>query len=266
MARAYVAIACFVAVADVVNVTSTLYDVRRMGHALPLWAPVTWEFTSGAAILASCWTVWLALTRATPGIAPWRRVLPVHALTFVAFSAMHTGLMTLLRMAVYAIRGLRYPVPPPGDVFYESRKDIVVYLILIATFWVFCRPAQKTAGAAPEPASDTTTTFDIVDGPSLLRAPIAAILAVRAAGNYVEFVLDDGRRPLMRARLAEIETSLSPHGFLRTHRSWLVNPARLVRLEAVGSGDYRLMLGDGAEASLSRRFPQALERLKRAGA
>jgi len=94
------------------------------------------------------------------------------------------------------------------------------------------------------------------------RTPVRQILAVRAAGNYVEFLLDDGRRPLMRAALAGVEEKLSSFGFVRTHRSWIVNPARVTRLQAAGSGDYRLELGPDAEASLSRRFREALQRLK----
>ena len=49
------------------------------------------------------------------------------------------------------------------------------------------------------------------------------VLAIVSAGNYVEFVLRDGRRLLMRSSLSALEGELGPRGFLRTHRSWLVN-------------------------------------------
>ena len=88
------------------------------------------------------------------------------------------------------------------------------------------------------------------------------IVAATAAGNYVEFALEDGRRPLMRASLGAVETALAPHGFVRTHRSWLVNAARVRALTAAGSGDFRLDLGCGLTAPLSRRYPGALARLK----
>ena len=92
--------------------------------------------------------------------------------------------------------------------------------------------------------------------------PVGEILAAKAAGNYVEFALDDGRRPLMRASMAQIEAALSPHGFLRTHRSWLVNPARVRGLSATGSGDFRIDLGGGLTAPSSRRYPDAVRRLR----
>jgi hypothetical protein len=88
--------------------------------------------------------------------------------------------------------------------------------------------------------------------------------AAMAAGNYVEFHMVDGRRPLMRTTLASVEAELAPHGFVRTHRSWLVNAACVRELKAEGgSGDHRLELEGRVEAPLSRRFPQALDRLRR---
>ncbi len=85
------------------------------------------------------------------------------------------------------------------------------------------------------------------------------ILAVRSAGNYVEFLLADGRAPLMRATLAGVEAQLRPHGVARTHRSWLVNTGRIEEIEPARSGDYRLSLKGGIEAPLSRRFRPALK-------
>ncbi|HUO12921.1 MAG TPA: LytTR family DNA-binding domain-containing protein, partial [Caulobacteraceae bacterium] len=113
--------------------------------------------------------------------------------------------------------------------------------------------------------SRSPTSFDIRDGPALLRVPTAEILAVRAAGNYVEFLLDDGRRPLMRASLQQIEAGLAPAGLVRTHRSWIVNHRRVRALVPAGSGDFRLDLGGGVSAPLSRRFPGALEQLRASG-
>ena len=107
--------------------------------------------------------------------------------------------------------------------------------------------------------------FEIRDGARTLRQPVGEILAATSAGNYVEFVLADGRRPLMRATLRAVEASLAPSGFIRTHRSWLVNRASVRLIEAEGSGDFRLELEGGAAAPLSRRFPGALAALRDPG-
>jgi DNA-binding LytR/AlgR family response regulator len=170
--------------------------------------------------------------------------------------------MVALRTMIYALAGHHYDFTG-GDVLYEYRKDVLSYVGFASIFWFVPLRAAFRAALAPAPAPPTPVeVFEIAEGARLLRVPVADIIAVRAAGNYVEFLLSDGRRPLMRAPLMEVEGALAPSGFLRTHRSWVVNPARVRALEPAGSGDYQLSLDGGETAPVSRRFPQALERLR----
>jgi DNA-binding LytR/AlgR family response regulator len=118
-------------------------------------------------------------------------------------------------------------------------------------------PAQLPAAAAEPVVID--------EGQRLLRVAPAEILGARSAGNYVEFLLADGRRPLMRTTLSGVDETLAPRGFVRTHRSWLVNPAHVAQIEAEGSGDFGLTLGDGTHVPLSRRYRQAMESLRGRG-
>jgi DNA-binding LytR/AlgR family response regulator len=103
--------------------------------------------------------------------------------------------------------------------------------------------------------------FDIRDGARLVRVPINDILAITSAGNYVEFVLRDGRKPMMRKPLSALEAELAADGFVRTHRSWLVNAMQVTGLKPEGSGDYEVEIGSVA-VPLSRRFPEALAKLR----
>jgi DNA-binding LytR/AlgR family response regulator len=95
-----------------------------------------------------------------------------------------------------------------------------------------------------------------------VRVALDEIVAVTSARNYVEFHLADGARPLVRSTLAKVEADLLAGGFLRTHRSWLVNPAHVRVLEPAAGGDFRLELATGVTAPLSRRFPHAIEVLR----
>ena len=81
----------------------------------------------------------------------------------------------------------------------------------------------------------------------------------------MEFSLVDGRQPLMRTTLARVENDLAGGGFVRTHRSWLVNSRHVAEIAAAGSGDHDLRLSNGAEVPLSRRYPQALALLRTPG-
>jgi DNA-binding LytR/AlgR family response regulator len=143
---------------------------------------------------------------------------------------------------------------------YELRKDSLGYALFIGCFTLvdhFLR--QQAAIQSPGQAA----TFDIRDGAKLTRVRIEEILAIEAAGNYVEFILRDGRRPLMRSPLSVLETELSPRGFLRTHRRWLVNAQHVTALRPEGSGDHAVELGK-LRVPLSRRFPEALVKLRSA--
>ena len=223
------------------------------------WEPWSWEISSFSASMVLIWMPWLAVRAAMPGRASWLRLLLIHTGTALAFSVLHVALFIALREGVYAARGWDYDFGPLGERFiYELRKDLLTYLAFVTTFWIGL--ALKT-GAAPAPRVEASATFDIRDGTRIIRVTAAQVAAVTAAGNYAEFILTDGRRPLMRTTLAKLEAELAPLGLTRTHRSWLVNPARVTGLAPDGSGDWTVELG-AVSAPLSRRYPQALERLK----
>jgi hypothetical protein len=275
-ARASLAVAVFLVVIDGINVLSQMDEAARSGHVQAAWIPIGKELSSAIGAMLACGLVYLAMRIATPGRAGWPRVALVHASGSITFSAVHQMVMTRLRIIVFAAHGQHYHRPPlPGDLLYEYRKDLIGYAIIAGLFWLFRAPGLRAPetrttrrpGEAPQGSGEASpapgeATFDILDGTKMLRVPVERILAVRAVRNYVEFLLEDGRTPLMRASLAKVELALAPHGLVRTHRSWLINPRRLRSLEATGTGDYRLGLDGGVEAPLSRRFPAALKRLR----
>lgn len=212
--------------------------------------------TSAITAVASMWIPWLAYRTAPVDSRPRWRVLVVHAAGLVAFSAFHVMGFYLLRKAIFRLLDLPYGYDLAGRFIYELRKDAFGYVVGTAAFWGMTR----LYGQAPlTPVS--SATFDIRDGARVIRVAVADILAVSSAGNYVEFALADGRKPLMRSSLSAVEAELGPRGFVRTHRSWLVNIARVTELRPEKSGDYCVALGP-VEAPLSRRFPDALARLR----
>jgi len=265
--RAWLLVLVLLGLVVFVNVTTQLDDAHRDGIAMSLAWPLTLELTSAAVSVLAATLIMAAVRFAPPTRRPYWRTAAIHLGASLIYSIVHVGLMTLLRLLIFPAIGHRYAWSPL-EWPYEYRKDLLTYVIVASIFWLLGRrgmaptvPAAASADVAPaDPA-----TFDIRDGAAMLRVPVAEILAAKAAGNYVEFALADGRRPLMRVSLAQVETALAPKGFLRTHRSWLVNPARVRALSPAGSGDFRIDLGDGLVAPASRRYPEALARLKGQG-
>jgi hypothetical protein len=220
---------------------------------------VVYEGTSAVASISFLWICWIAYWIAPLDRPPIWRVLAVHAVGLLVFGFFHIGGFLLLRTLIFQRLGVDYDPDFAGRFIYELRKDGFGYVLGVVGMWGMTRiygvkPAAASEGAGP-------ATFDIKDGGKLTRVAVADIVAVSSAGNYVEFVLADGRKPLMRSPLAAVEKDLAPNGFVRTHRSWLVNAARVTELRPEKSGDYAVKLGE-VEAPLSRRFPEALARLR----
>jgi len=257
--------AVLMALVAFVNVMTILDDARRRGVHMPVVLPVTLEGTSAVAAFSCLMIVVIALRVAPLDRGPLWRTVAVHVGGSVVFSVAHVALMTLLRWVLFALAGHRYEFSL-SELPYEYRKDLLTYLVIGAAFWLMTRQGWTSSPPAERPAPIAPATFDIRDGASILRVTVAEIIAATAAGNYVEFALEDGRRPLMRAPLNQVEAALVAHGFVRTHRSWLVNAARVRALTAAGSGDFRIDLGCGLTAPLSRRYPAALARLRGDGA
>ena len=262
MRRGMVAILACVGLFNTVDVFTVMDDVPGIG----LLKPAVWNATSLIAFGPAAWIIWRAYRAARPGSAPLWRLALAHGAGAVAMALVHVTLFTLLRQAVFAALGQSYGFGPLAEFPYEFRKDLLGYGLGVAIYWTVERlhapppPAPSAERPAP-PGAPAPAAFDIRDGARVIRAPVDQILAVTSAGNYVEFVLADGRRPLMRAPLSRLEAELAPHGLLRTHRSWLVNAARVSELRPESSGDYRVIVG-GVEAPVSRRFRAALARLK----
>jgi hypothetical protein len=252
------ATAAVVGVVVTQNVISTTHAAPRLG----LLAPIIWEGSSWISLMAFFWLPWIGYRLAPPWVRP-RGWLLVHLPIMALFSLAHVGGFILLRELAYRLAGSVYDFGSFTGEFlsFEFRKDALAYPLIIGAFWLIehlLRQQQliETPGQS--------LTFDIRDGARLTRVRLDAILAVASAGNYVEFVLVDGRRLLMRSPLAAVEEDLSPRGFVRTHRSWLVNGALVTALTPEGSGDYTITLPD-LSVPLSRRYKGALTQLRAGG-
>jgi hypothetical protein len=248
---AYAATAVFAGVVCLLNILTIQHDRPRLGFL----EPTIWEGSSWLSLLAFFWIAWVcSLLAPLRGRPRWR--LALHIPGALLYAVVHVGGFIVLRKIAYWAFGSRYVF---GENFlYELPKDVLAYGLFvggIALVGHLLRQQQliQTPGQ--------TLTFDIRDGAKLTRVRLSEILAITSAGNYVEFALADGRRLLMRSPLSALESDLSDRGFVRTHRSWLVNEAAVTGLTPEGSGDYGVTLGS-LTAPLSRRFPAALARLR----
>ena len=83
---------------------------------------------------------------------------------------------------------------------------------------------------------------------------------IESEANYVRLHNDRGAH-LLRSTLSGIASRLDPARFVQIHRGTIVNVERIERLSSCGRGDYRVVLRDGTELKLSRRFRSRLDPL-----
>lgn len=87
-----------------------------------------------------------------------------------------------------------------------------------------------------------------------------ALLAVRAQGNYVSLQCESGSY-ILRESISEMEQRLGPLGFIRIHRSVLVNRSWVEEVWGCMTGDYGLRLRDGKELRVTRTYKNNLKSL-----
>ena len=75
------------------------------------------------------------------------------------------------------------------------------------------------------------------------------IIRCEAVGNYTKFFVDKNRTYLISKTLGEYDTLLSPHNFIRTHKSHLVNKKFISFIDHDGFA----VLKDNSKVEVSRR-------------
>lgn len=88
----------------------------------------------------------------------------------------------------------------------------------------------------------------------------ADVIAVQAEGNYVLLQKESGSY-LLRESISVIAEKLSPYGFVRIHRSVLVNAAFVESIEPWLTGEYGLRVKGGKEYTVTRTYKKNLRSL-----
>ncbi len=95
------------------------------------------------------------------------------------------------------------------------------------------------------------------DGARTHRVVESDILYLRAADDYAEAVLADGRELLVTMTLARLLATLPPR-FVRVHKSYAVNRGRVAGVAPRPGGGRVLSLSDGSEVPVGRAYAGAV--------
>ena len=92
---------------------------------------------------------------------------------------------------------------------------------------------------------------------SILLLDLADISAVQAEGNYVS--LQHRPNPyLVHESLSSMVEKLKPYGFIRIHRSVVVNISAVEEIQPLPTGEYKLRVKGGKEYLVTRTYKHNL--------
>jgi two-component system, LytTR family, response regulator len=166
-------------------------------------------------------------------------------------------------LKAFEVRALDYLLKP----FNEARLDEA----LDRARWALARPKGGFEGnhlvkleTAPRPASSgASRSIDriaVKTGGRIMVLRLNEVDWVEAHQDYA--ALHVGPKAwLVREPIGALEAKLATSGFVRIHRSTLLNTDRVRELRPLTKGEFMVVLLDGTERKLSRNYRGALERL-----
>lgn len=99
--------------------------------------------------------------------------------------------------------------------------------------------------------------FIVRQGPKFVHVPTSEVMYINADQKYMELHAEKGTY-LVRETMGSLEESLDPAIFARIHRSILLNVSYLKEVRPCFHGDGTVILKNGEELALSRRYRDRL--------
>lgn len=234
-------------------------------------------------MLAGAW--WIPITLAASVLAtrfPPRldnaRGLAVHALAALAVSFLLNAAWALTLIPLGRMSWSQLPTFAAAAGLRWMHVNAAAYLVIVglvtlaatrASIRASTHAARRGSVAATEAAPGGSAQSDAVAPPGRIRAldrkgsrfvDVAAIDWIEGAGDYAR-IHTSGEELLAAQRLKSLAERLAPHGFVRVHRSAIVNAGRVERIRHLSHGDYEAALRDGARVRISRRRRAELKRV-----
>lgn len=167
-------------------------------------------------------------------------------------------------LRAFEVHALDYLLKPVTEERFDAAVDRVREAMLHATDDAMIQRFRQVA-----------TDLQVTTSPSMIsemgRLPVKSngrIVVVRtgdidwieADRDYVSIHVGD-KTWLMRETIAALELRLALSGFVRIHRSTLVNAERVKELRPQDKGEYAVVLTDGTELKLTRNYRASVARL-----
>lgn len=198
------------------------------------------------------WGIWLGLTPVISTALHHRRRLAPNPLAF--YSVLIAAVLTLSLSYRVGLDVAFADGELAGSLVYFFPKYALALAIVIAG-WHFLQRSQPRRQL---PLSPPTETLLVSRGQTETLIRLDEILAVSAAGNYVDIHTARGTY-LLRSTMKQLAERLPKEAFVRTHRSHMVRLQEIEAIERLPAGNGRVRLRSGLSVALSKGYRQALK-------
>ena len=142
----------------------------------------------------------------------------------------------------------------------EMLKD-GLYFVLFYLIWSLLY--LQLMGMPLIGTSDSAATLDAItvtrNNKNFKLDPLN-ILCIKASGDYVEFVTEQGSY-LKQGTISFYQQALSSVPFVQIHRSIIINTQKIQSISGPSKGQFWISLGQGHEVRSSRRYQEVAESL-----
>lgn len=236
-------------------VLAAVFAVLLVNHAASRFWPRARHRMIGLALIAVAASWWGQGFDQKTG---WALIVGVALAAAAATAGVRRGLagarLTLAWLLLFLVLGVSFPEWLLDLSYFLLAAGLMLPLLMVEV--VRLGRDDRGREAALTRAASRPDRLTVASARGVELVPIADILAVVGADDYVELRLVGGRSLLHAARLERLEAQLAP-GFLRVHRSAIVNLVHVRSLE-YQNGRGRLHLREGGSLPVSRSRLSAL--------
>lgn len=168
-------------------------------------------------------------------------------------------------LRAFEVHALDYLLKPVNEDRFDAALGRVREAMSHATDNALAQRVRQVAAdlqvTAPPSMASAVDRLPIKANGRIIVIRLADIDWIEADRDYVSVHVGGGKTWLMRETIASVELRLALSGFVRIHRSAIVNAERVKELRPRDKGEYIVVLNDGTELKLSRNYRAAVERL-----
>jgi len=117
---------------------------------------------------------------------------------------------------------------------------------------------EELSNNQPVSLSSFSDILAIKDAGEVSRVPVKDILWIDAAGDYMCVHTHDTTH-ILRKTMKQLEESLDPKQFVRSHRSTIVNKNYVDKFCSQLNGEYYLVMSNGKELKVSRSYKEKVK-------